>query len=170
MASSNDLADLAALIKSERKTARSERRVDRAPAHSEVTPTSLTSHPDTQADMRFGDYFRPWTEYRAPDDTERSLFRESVKDAVPLSTSKRADIQRVLPLPHARHTFADEIAALEASRIAMNPSPMSWDIGADIEDEPAWRRQPGSLAQTAARAMDDRRRNRSAPSHATRGP
>ena len=140
MASSNDLADLAALIKTERKSARRERRAAGAIARNDVDSDSRTNHPDTPIDVRFADYFRPWTEYKAPDDAERSLFRESVKDAVPLAAPIRADIQRVLPPPQARHTDADEIAALEASQIAMNPSPMSWDIGADIEDEQSYLR------------------------------
>jgi DNA-nicking Smr family endonuclease len=37
-------------------------------------------------------------------------------------------------------TQADEKAALLASQLAMNPSPMSWDVGADIEDEQSYLR------------------------------
>ncbi len=141
-ASVNDLAALAALIKTERKLARKERRTALArehsalDAHKGVDPALSAEEPVD----RFADYFRPWTEFRDPDDTERSLFREAVKDALPLTASARADVQRSKPPPHARHSAADELAALEASQLAMNPSPMSWDIGADIEDDQSYLR------------------------------
>lgn len=148
MASGNDLADLAALLKSERKQARRERRtVASAPsvrerAASGNTSSSEAKHDALQApsEVRFADYFRPWTEFKSPDDTDRALFRSVVKDATPLNKPANADVGRRKPSPHARHSMADERAALEASQLAMNPSPMSWDIGADIEDEQSFLR------------------------------
>lgn len=90
--------------------------------------------------MRFADYFKPWSEYKVADATEIALFREAVKDAAPLQKNNRADTSRPKPQPHANHRRADELAALEASQLAMYPSPMSWDIGADIEDEQSFLR------------------------------
>jgi len=142
MARSNDLADLAVLLKMERKQARKARHAvsgvtTPAPALSDSEGNVRRATPESP---RFADYFRSWTEFRGPDDSDRALFRELVKDATPLATAERADVGKSKPLPHARHSAADEVAALEASQLAMNPSPMSWDIGADIEDEQSYLR------------------------------
>lgn len=136
MAKSNDLTDLASLIKSDRKLASNERRPqarDKAsqPRGDKTTPAES---------LPFADYFKPWSEYKAPDATEIALFRGAVKNAAPLAKNVRADINRPTPKPHAVHHEADELAALEAGQRAMHPSPMSWDIGADIEDEQSFLR------------------------------
>ena len=136
MASRNRLADLATLLKAEQKLARKERR---AAAYAEVGPENsgkTTAQPET----RFADYFKPWSEHNTPDLAEIALFREAVKDASPLAQNDRAEVSQAKPQPHARHRHADEQAALEASQRAVNPSPMSWDIGADIEDEQSFLR------------------------------
>ncbi len=136
MAKSNDLTDLASLLKTDRKLARKERR---AQAHAELT--QYRSDKTTPAEpLRFADFFKPWSEYKAPDDIDITLFREAVKDAAPIEKSARADTSRPKPKPHAKHHAADELAALKASQLAMYPSPMSWDIGADIEDEQSFLR------------------------------
>jgi DNA-nicking Smr family endonuclease len=137
MARSNDLADLAALLKTGRKQARKARREAAAPEFGGSDAAATQEPPEV---VRFADYFRPWTEYRGPDATDRALFREVVHDAKPLPSGQRADVGRRKPPPHARHSAADELAALEASQLAMHPSPMSWDIGADIEDEQSYLR------------------------------
>ena len=136
MAKSNDLSDLASLVKTERKLARKEQR-SVAHAHTEQQKTSQAAGAET---MRFADYFKPWSDYKAPDPVDIALFREAVKDAAPLEKNDRADTSRPKPKPHANHHEADELAALEASQLAMYPSPMSWDIGADIEDEQSFLR------------------------------
>lgn len=137
MARSNDLADLAVLLKTERKRVRKSRHAASDPAFDPGEGLTLQQQPEA---MRFADYFRPWTEFQGPDDSDRALFRELVKDAKPLSGGARADVGKRKPPPHARHSAADELEALEASQLAMNPSPMSWDIGADIEDEQSYLR------------------------------
>ena len=136
MASSKDIADLASLLKTERKLARKEQRAV-AHAHAEQQKAGQSAASET---MRFADYFKPWSEYKAPDPVDIALFREAVKDAAPLEKNDRADTSRPKPKPHANHHEADELAALEASQLAMYPSPMSWDIGADIEDEQSFLR------------------------------
>ena len=136
MAKSNDLADLATLLKTERKLNRKGRR---ATAHADDEHQKESAAPASEM-TRFADYFKPWSEYKAPDATEIALFRDAVKDAAPLQKINRADTRRPKPNPHANHHEADEIAALEASQIALYPSPMSWDIGADIEDEQSYLR------------------------------
>jgi DNA-nicking Smr family endonuclease len=136
MAKGNDLGDLASLLKMERKLARKERRTVANAKVEQVTANRASDEPEP----RFADYFKPWSDYKPPDATDVALFREAVKDASPLSQRNHADIDRPKPLPHAKHHAADEIAALEASQLAMNPSPMSWDIGADIEDEQSFLR------------------------------
>lgn len=136
MASSKDIADLASLLKTERKVARKEQR---AAAHA-YTEQQKASESATAETLRFADYFKPWSDYKAPDANDIALFREAVKDAAPLEKNDRATISRPKPKPHANHHHADELAALEASQLAMHPSPMSWDIGADIEDEQSFLR------------------------------
>lgn len=133
---SKDIADLASLLKTERKLARKEQRAA-AHAHTEQQKSGQSAASDT---MRFADYFKPWNEYKAPDPTDIALFREAVKGAAPLEKNDRANTSRPKPKPHANHREADELAALEASQLAMYPSPMSWDIGADIEDEQSFLR------------------------------
>jgi len=140
MASAKDLGDLADLLKRERKSARNERRAaERARDH--VTP-SPGRNPAATVDVaeRFTDMFGQWTDYTPPSAADISLFRDAVKDATPLSGSTRAEIARVKPSPHAVQREADELAALAASQLAAYPSPMSWDIGADIEDEQSFLR------------------------------
>lgn len=138
---SNDLADLARLIRSERK--RTRKVVHPAPAT--VRPAS---HRDRGAPAapseRFADFFRPLQPYLPPNAADVAAFHDAVKDATPLAESHRrshrADLGRARPAPHARQRDVDEAAALQASREALYPSPMSWDIGADIEDEQSYLR------------------------------
>ncbi len=138
MAKSSDFADLASLLKTERKLARKERR---ALARTEVEQSrSPATETDVPPDGRFADYFKKWSDYKAPDPVEIALFHKAVKDALPLVKPDRAATGQAKPQPHARHHQADELAALEASRLAMYPSPMSWDIGADIENEQSFLR------------------------------
>lgn len=143
MAKSNDLTDLASLLKTDRKLTRKERR---AQALVEVNQHQAAKTTPEEP-LRFADYFKPWSDYKAPDAIEVALFREAVKDASPLEKNDRADISRPKPKPHANQRNADELAALEASQLAMYPSPMSWDIGADIEDEQSFIR--GAVAPPA---------------------
>jgi len=136
MAKSNDLTDLASLLKTDRKLARKSRRME---AYAEARqPQADKSTPEKP--LLFADYFKPWSDYKAPDARDVALFREAVKDAAPLEKTDRATISRPKPKPHAIQHHADELAALEASQLAMYPSPMSWDIGADIEDEQSFLR------------------------------
>lgn len=132
MAKVNELADLATLLKIESKRARKERRV---PMKADGRPQEGAAEP-----LRFADYFKRWSEYKAPDSSEIALFRDAVKDAAPLRKTDQANVFRSAPQPHARQREADELDALEASQLAMYPSPMSWDIGADIEDEQSFLR------------------------------
>jgi DNA-nicking Smr family endonuclease len=136
MASGKDIADLASLLKAERKVTR---KAQRAVAHDRTEPQKSSTSTNAEP-LRFADYFKPWSEYKAPGPSDIALFHEAVKDAAPLANNDRADLRRPKPKPHANHHQADELAALEASQLALYPSPMSWDIGADIEDEQSFLR------------------------------
>lgn len=136
VASSNDIASLGALLKSERKRSRNSRRTA---ARAEGQPQPIDGKASTD-ERRFADYFKPWREFKGPDAADIALFRDAVKDAAPLEKNSRANVNRAKPKPHARHHRADELAALAASQLALHPSPMSWDIGADIEDEQSFLR------------------------------
>ncbi|HPG61985.1 MAG TPA: hypothetical protein PK586_08250, partial [Casimicrobium sp.] len=110
MATSNDLSELASLLKLERKQARKARRAADASRdmREEITelPAALSPEPE-----RFADYFRPWREYRAPDASDLALFRNAVKDAAPIQKAATADLQRAKPKPIAAQRTADELAA-----------------------------------------------------------
>ncbi|MCC7069323.1 MAG: Smr/MutS family protein [Burkholderiales bacterium] len=137
MASARDLADLGALLRSERRATRRERR--RAVATTTPAPTNpeVSDEPPAQ---RFGELFRAWRPYAAPSAEEVASFRAAMRDVTPLRARARAELQRTPPSPHPRQRALDERAALAASQAAENPSPMSWDIGADIEDEQSFLR------------------------------
>ncbi len=139
MASARDLADLGTLLKQERKAARKERRSAERSALMSEQSAAEKSVPDVPVE-RFADFFRPWREFTPPTADDLAAFRAAVQDVEPLRVAPRADAGHVRPAPHARHREADELAALVASQLAMNPSPMSWDIGADIEDEQSYLR------------------------------
>lgn len=139
MASAHDLADLGTLLKQERKAARKERRSAERSALMSEQAAAEKSVPDVPVE-RFADFFRPWREFTPPTADDLAAFRAAVQDVEPLRVAPRADAGHVRPAPHARHREADELAALVASQLAMNPSPMSWDIGADIEDEQSYLR------------------------------
>ena len=139
MASARDLADLGTLLKQERKAARKERRSAERSALMSEQAAAEKSVPNVPVE-RFADFFRPWREFTPPTADDLAAFRAAVQDVEPLRVAPRADAGHVRPAPHARHREADELAALVASQLAMNPSPMSWDIGADIEDEQSYLR------------------------------
>ncbi|MGL4230140.1 MAG: Smr/MutS family protein [Casimicrobium sp.] len=137
MAVGKDIADLAQLLKTERKALR------KAKKNADIDSLASTKVSETQHEddnVRFADLFRPWTELAPPSDEDRALFLKAVADAAPLATPTRATRTKVLPSAYPRHSKADEAAALEASQLAIHPSPMSWDIGADIEDEQSFLR------------------------------
>jgi DNA-nicking Smr family endonuclease len=136
MADSNDLADLASLLKLERKRKGRQRRTS-----PDTRDLPITVRPNaSESGARFADYFKPLTEYKGPDARDVAMFRDAVKDAAPLLRTNQATVERPKPEPHARQREADELAALAASQLAMHPSPMSWDIGADVEDEQSYLR------------------------------
>jgi DNA-nicking Smr family endonuclease len=137
MAKTNDLSELAALVKSERKAARKAKKTAEIDSLAATVARTAQSEEDN---VRFADLFRPWTELAPPSDDDRALFLKAVADATPLPSPARAARTQAPPPAYPRHTKADEAAALAASQLAMNPSPMSWDIGADIEDEQSFLR------------------------------
>jgi DNA-nicking Smr family endonuclease len=139
MASAHDLADLGTLLKQERKAARKERRSAERSALMSEQSAAEKSLPNVPVE-RFADFFRPWREFTPPTADDLAAFRAAVPAVAPGRGAPRADAGHVRPAPHARHREADELAALVASQLAMNPSPMSWDIGADIEDEQSYLR------------------------------
>ena len=133
-----DLSELAALIKTERKLSRHERRA--AARASASVDDNVVAEVAPETERSFADYFCPWSTYNEPNDRDRELFRTVVKDAVPLTQAPTANTRRPPPKPNPVQRDADEQAALAASQLALYPSPMSWDIGADIEDEQSFLR------------------------------
>ncbi|MBK8740101.1 MAG: Smr/MutS family protein [Betaproteobacteria bacterium] len=69
---------------------------------------------------------------------QRSDFAAAIGAVTPLATAPKSASRAPLPTPHPRQRVADEAAALEASRVARDPSPMSWDIGLDIESSQSY--------------------------------
>lgn len=143
MAKGNDLGELGQLLKADRKEKRKAKRehfVDSRELSQGATETRAATDSRESDGVRFVDLFRPWTELKSPTDADRKLFLNAVADATPLAVESRAIHAKPTPPAFPRHSLADEMAALEASQLAMNPSPMSWDIGADIEDEQSFLR------------------------------
>jgi DNA-nicking Smr family endonuclease len=62
---------------------------------------------------------------------ERTLFRASVADAIPLPATNRARLAKLLPRPVAAQRNLDELAALEASLV----EPPDWDAGVETGEE-----------------------------------
>lgn len=143
MAKGNDLGELGQLLKADRKEKRKAKRehlVDSRELSHAATEREPSSESRESDGVRFIDLFRPWTELKPPSAEDRKLFLNAVADATPLAVESRALHPKPTPHAYPRHSVADELAALEASQLAMNPSPMSWDIGADIEDEQSFLR------------------------------
>ena len=72
---------------------------------------------------------------------ERSTFAAAVGAVTPLSQPARSASRPPPPLARPRQREADEARALEASRAAVDPSPMAWDIGLDIEGDQSYVRR-----------------------------
>jgi DNA-nicking Smr family endonuclease len=142
VAAGKDLSALALLIKTERKANRKARRIDERARDTANAfgDESITQKSERTEPERFADLFRPWSELKPPSADDLALFRKTVADAVPLKHGSRAVSTLAKPSPHPKQRAADELAALTASQLAVNPSPMSWDIGADIEDDQSFLR------------------------------
>jgi DNA-nicking Smr family endonuclease len=142
VAQGKDLSELSLLLRTERKANRKTRRAQQQALESANAfgNESLKSKNETTKPERFADLFRPWTELKPPSDDDLALFRKSVADAIPIKPTGRAETSAEKPSPHPKQRAADELAALIASQLAINPSPMSWDIGADIEDDQSFLR------------------------------
>lgn len=63
----------------------------------------------------------------------RSTFAAAVGRITPLAVPPKTLSRPPAPAPVPRLRQQDEAAALQASRDAVDPSPMAWDIGLDIE-------------------------------------
>jgi DNA-nicking Smr family endonuclease len=135
VATGKDLSELASLLKTERKANRSARRIAERDLNKALVNPQSPQKPLPAESERFSDLIRPWTELKPPSEDDRALFRKAVADAAPMTQTARAMSSATKPSPHPKQRVADELAALAASQLAINPSPMSWDIGADIEDD-----------------------------------
>ena len=72
---------------------------------------------------------------------ERTTFAAAVGAVTPLSQPARSTSKAPPPLARPRQREADEAKALESSRAAVDPSPMAWDIGLDIEGDQSYVRR-----------------------------
>jgi DNA-nicking Smr family endonuclease len=70
--------------------------------------------------------------------TDRKLFAKAVEDVAPLIDRAPRVRQRKKPLPIPLQHIADEKAALLQANTALNPSPMSWDMGVDLEEDQSY--------------------------------
>ncbi len=130
MATGKSLDELDALIRSARQA---RRRADRA------RPSEPARARHAQGE-RFTDLFRAPTDYAPPSAEDRALFRAATADVTPLKAPARADVRSVRPPARPLKREADEAAALAQSQLAVEPSPMSWDLGLDIEEEQSYLR------------------------------
>ena len=60
-------------------------------------------------------------------------FATLIGEVSPLGAPARSRSRPTPPAPHPRQRQADDQRALRDSRDAINPSPMAWDVGIDIE-------------------------------------
>ncbi len=60
-------------------------------------------------------------------------FATLIGDVSPLAAPARSRSRPSPPPPHPRQRLADDERALRDSQEAINPSPMAWDVGIDIE-------------------------------------
>jgi len=77
-------------------------------------------------------------EHAARAAAERHTFAAAIGEVTPLVTPPRSSSRQPPPPPHPRQREADEANALEASRVARDPSPMAWDIGLDVESSQSY--------------------------------
>jgi DNA-nicking Smr family endonuclease len=102
-----------------------------------ATQSTMLDHPS------FAHTFAPLKRDFHLTDSDRRLFAKAVEGASPLPAyERRAKVTRK-PLPIPRQTMADETAALTQANAAVNPSPMSWDLGVDLEEDQSFLR-PGA--------------------------
>jgi DNA-nicking Smr family endonuclease len=101
---------------------------------STVTPAPLGKHP------RFIDYFPKVRPTQGLSELDRHQFKRAVHDVRPLPANTQAHIERVRPRPIPLFSQADELAALDASRLAVAPSPRNTDLGLDFEEDQTYLR------------------------------
>lgn len=69
---------------------------------------------------------------------EHSTFAAAVGAVTPLTHPARSASRPPPPVARPRQREEDEARALESSRAAVDPSPMAWDIGLDIESDQSY--------------------------------
>jgi len=135
-----DLSDLGALLAAARSGRRRQRpSVQRGGTKQPTAPPREQPTPDHRPE-RFADLLNHVTQSAPLTAEDRDLFRAAVADVRPLPVAVRADTGRRKPAPQALKRQADEAAALRQSQLAVEPSPMSWDLGIDIEEEQSYLR------------------------------
>lgn len=133
MATGKRLDELDTLMRAARKTRRREDQTrPREPVPVQPSPGE-----------RFTDLFRPPSVYAPPSADDIALFRAATADVEPLKAPPRADVRASRPSAKPLKREEDEAAALVQSQLAVEPSPMSWDLGLDIEEEQSYLR-PGT--------------------------
>ena len=127
MASGAPLSDLKALwqhAQQEERAPESSHRVGRAKAKptAKVTTTTTTETP------------QPTRKKTLPRDID---FQHQMRDdkVVPLPPPSRAEIETPRPLPVPKQRLLDESEVLALAKYGESPSPTTWDIGQELEDD-----------------------------------
>jgi DNA-nicking Smr family endonuclease len=132
VASKHSLDDLKRLLDDKNKASQAAVAAKRAAPV--VARESLNDHPSFTAT------FAPLKRTVELTDTEKKLFANAVADVAPLRARAHRPPQTRKPAPIPRQSIADEAAALQQANAATNPSPMSWDLGVDLEDDQSFLR------------------------------
>jgi DNA-nicking Smr family endonuclease len=98
------------------------------------TRARMMDHPD------FAQTFAPLKRDLFITDSDRRLFAKAVEGTTKLRERAPSPIKPKKPLPIPRQTMADETAALHQANEAVTPSPMSWDLGVDLEEDQSYLR------------------------------
>jgi DNA-nicking Smr family endonuclease len=91
---------------------------------------------------RFVDYFPKVRPVHGLTALDKHQFAQAVKDVRRLKNAAQSALatSKPKPIPRARSREHDELQALLDSQLAVNPSPMSWDVGLDIEEDQSYAR------------------------------
>ncbi len=132
VASKHSLDDLKRLLDEKNKTLRVA--APAQPIAPVIRRESVHDHPSFTAT------FAPLKRAAELTEAEKKLFAKAVADVAPLRARAHRPPQTRKPAPIPRQSIADEAAALQQANEATNPSPMSWDLGVDLEDDQSFLR------------------------------
>jgi DNA-nicking Smr family endonuclease len=133
MGEKHALGDLKKLVTEAQKKA-STVRTPQIAAAAVATRARMMDHPS------FAQTFAPLKRDFFLTESDHRLFVKATEGVVKLRERAPSPVRARKPLPIPRQTMADETAALNQANDAITPSPMSWDLGVDLEEDQSYLR------------------------------